>query len=79
MSLVCLFSRVSEKVCAFSPFLPILYSFELSQEGSSVTYCTKVRIKQEAQLLQKGRAILRVVKNVAKSLKIVQGHSKLHR
>jgi len=51
----------------------------LSSRKRAVTYCTKVRIKQEAQLLQKGRAILRVVKNVAKSLKIVQGHSKLHR
>jgi len=33
--------------------------------------------RPEAQLSQRGRALLSVVKNVAKSLKIVQGHSKL--
>jgi len=35
--------------------------------------------EQEAQLSQRGRAMLRVVKNFAKSLKVVQGYSKLHR
>jgi len=35
--------------------------------------------KQEAQLSQIGRAMLRVVKDFAKSLKVVQGHSKLCR
>ena len=33
----------------------------------------------EAQLSQRGRAMLRVVGNFAKSLKITQDHSKLHR
>jgi len=33
---------------------------------------------QESRLSQKGRAMLRVVKILAKSLKVVEGHSKLH-
>jgi len=36
-------------------------------------------VLQVAQLSQRGRAMLRVVKNFAKSLQIVQVHSKLHR
>jgi len=36
-------------------------------------------LKQEHQLSQTGRATLYVVKNVTKSLKVVQGHSKWHR
>jgi len=32
--------------------------------------------RQEAQLLQRGRAMLRVIEYFAKSLKVTQGHSK---
>jgi len=35
--------------------------------------------EQEAQLSQTGRVMLRVVKNIAKSLKIVQDHWKFYR
>ena len=39
-------------------------------------YCS---VYQEARLSQTGCAMLRDIKNFAKSLKVVQGHSKLHR
>jgi len=35
--------------------------------------------QQEAQLSQRGRATLQLVENFAKSLKVTQDHSKLHR
>jgi len=35
--------------------------------------------EHEAQLSQRGCAMLRVIKNFAKSLKVVRSHSKLHR
>ena len=47
-----------------------------------VSTLTRARYKwtrQEAQLSQTGRATLRVAANFAKSLKITQGHLKLHR
>jgi len=34
------------------------------------------QVLQETQMLQKNRAMLRVIKYFAKSLKITQGHSK---
>jgi len=40
---------------------------------------TATYISQEAQLSQRGRATRHVIENLAMSLKIVQGHSKLHR
>jgi len=39
----------------------------------------KMKANQETQLLQRGRASLRVVENFAKSLEVTEGHSKLHR
>jgi len=42
----------------------------------SPRYAYASRGKQEAQLLQRDRATLRVIKYFAKSLKIIQGHSK---
>jgi len=37
------------------------------------------KARQGAQLSQRGRAMLRVVKNFAKSINVTQCHSKLHR
>ena len=42
---------------------------------------SKIRLmveKQEAQLLQRDRAMLRVMECFDKSFKVTQGHSKLH-
>ena len=40
--------------------------------------CIASRGKQEAQLSQRDRAMLHVIEDLAKSLKITQGHSKWH-
>ena len=48
-----------------------------SKETNTIKNNTSA-VTEEAQLSQRGRVMLRVVKNFAKSFKIVQGHWKLH-
>jgi len=60
--------------CVHALFLFSLRSFHIVAAGT----VTNSHGIQEAQLLQRDRAPLLVVKYFAKSLKITQGHSKRH-
>ena len=59
--------KVSPRVAEFGDFEHVLLSLHV------LTYHMA---QQEAQLSQRGRAMLRVIEYFAKSLKVSQGHSK---
>jgi len=53
--------------------------FSITCARHMTTWNINKKLRQEAQLSQRGRATLHVVGNFVKLLKIAQGHSKLHR
>ena len=74
---VCLLVRLGKKVVVryvgYTSYKYTAYHVKNSITGmESILLC----LKQEAQLSQRDRATLRVIKYFAKSLKVTEGHSK---